>query len=448
MLKKVEKKVLKDLKDACVLAKDAKFPSPFDSKLEFSCSARGAWNIVHTGMLVPQAHEVYVCAQSCLRGVVLTAAEMNAINRFSNIIVRENNILEGDTEDLIVEGMGEILEKLPYTPRAILVHTSCVHHFIGCDLNLVYKRLREKYPHVEFTDCYMNPIMRKSGLTPDQLMRRQIYSLLDKQKLDSKSVNIIGNNFATDDDSELVKIIKENGFMLKELPRIKTYDEYKEMGKSFLNITYNPAAIEAGRYLEEKLNQKHLYLPLSYGFDEIEKSLDNLCENLGLKKIDFSSNKQDAINALKKAKEIIGNTPIEIDYTLTLKPVSLAKLLLENGFNVVAIYHDSFAGEEKEDFKWIQKNYPNLKIYATVHVKMRFVKRSRDEKILALGQKAAYFTGSNNFVNIVEADGMYGFSGIIKLCNLMIDAFLNEKDAKKLIQFKGLGCENYETNCK
>ena len=216
MLKRVEKQNLKDLKDACVLAKDAKFPSPFDSKLEFSCSARGLWNIVHTGLLIPQAHAVYVCAQSCLRGVVLTAAEMNAIDRFSNIIVRENNILEGNTEDLIVEGMGDILEKLPYTPRAILVYTSCIHHFIGCDLNLVYKRLREKYPNVEFTDCYMNPIMRKSGLTPDQLMRRQLYSLLDKQDLDLKSVNIIGNNLKTDDDSELVKIIKENYLSLKK----------------------------------------------------------------------------------------------------------------------------------------------------------------------------------------------------------------------------------------
>ena len=291
MLKRVENKTLKDEKDACVLAKDAKFPSPFDSKLEFSCSARGTWNIAHTGMLIPESHEVFVCAQSCLRGVVLTAAEMNSIDRFSNIIVRENNILEGDTEDLIVEGMGEILSKLPYTPKAVLVYTSCIHHFIGCDLNLVYKRLREKYPDVEFTDCYMNPIMRKSGLTPDQLMRRQLYSLLDKCDLDNKSINIIGNNLETDDDSELVKIIKENGFTLREVPRTKTYKEYKDMGKSFLNITYNPAAIEAGRYLEEKLNQKHLYLPLSYGFDEIEKNLDELCQNLKIDKIDFTENK-------------------------------------------------------------------------------------------------------------------------------------------------------------
>ena len=56
MLKRVERQVLKDKNDICVLAKDAKFPSPFESRLEFSCSARGHWNIAHTGMLIPEAH--------------------------------------------------------------------------------------------------------------------------------------------------------------------------------------------------------------------------------------------------------------------------------------------------------------------------------------------------------------------------------------------------------
>ena len=133
MLKPIREKE----RDACVLIKDAKFPAPFDSRLEFSCSARGTWNIVHIGMLIPEIHQIFVCAQSCLRGVVLTAAEMNAIDRFSNIIVRENNVLEGDTEDLIIEGVGDILSKLPYKPKAVLVYTSCVHHFVGCDLDLV-----------------------------------------------------------------------------------------------------------------------------------------------------------------------------------------------------------------------------------------------------------------------------------------------------------------------
>ena len=55
---------------------DANFPAPFRSGLEYSSPARGTWNIVHTGMLIPEVHEIFVCAAGCLRGVVLTAAEM------------------------------------------------------------------------------------------------------------------------------------------------------------------------------------------------------------------------------------------------------------------------------------------------------------------------------------------------------------------------------------
>lgn len=102
-------------------------------------------------------------------------------------------------------------------------------------------------------------------------MRRQLYSLIDKCDTDYNSVNIIGNNYKTDDDSELVKIIKENKFTLREVPRTKDYREYKDMGRAFLNIIYNPAALEAGRYLKDKLDQRYLYLSLSYDFDEIKK---------------------------------------------------------------------------------------------------------------------------------------------------------------------------------
>ena len=66
---------------------DAKFPAPFSSGLEYCSPARGSWNIAHTGMLVPEAHEVFVCAEGCLRGIVLTAAEQGTIDRFSMITV-------------------------------------------------------------------------------------------------------------------------------------------------------------------------------------------------------------------------------------------------------------------------------------------------------------------------------------------------------------------------
>ena len=61
-----------------VSMKDAAWPSPFRPGLEYNSPAHGTWNIVHTGMLIPGSHQIYVCAANCNRGVVLTAAEMGA----------------------------------------------------------------------------------------------------------------------------------------------------------------------------------------------------------------------------------------------------------------------------------------------------------------------------------------------------------------------------------
>jgi hypothetical protein len=42
---------------AAIRISDASFPAPFVSGLEYGAPARGAWNIVHTGMLIPEAHQ-------------------------------------------------------------------------------------------------------------------------------------------------------------------------------------------------------------------------------------------------------------------------------------------------------------------------------------------------------------------------------------------------------
>lgn len=427
-------------KGASVLIKDAKSMSPFTSGLEYSAPARGTWNIVHTGMLIPDSHQIFVCAQGCLRGVVLTAAEMGAMDRFSTIAVREENLLEGNMESLIIEGVSDILSKLKKRPKAVLVYTSCIHHFIGCDLELVYRTLRGRFSNVDFTDCYMNPIMRKSGLTPDQLMRRQLYSLLHPAEKHEKCVNIIGNNISTEETSELVSMIRVNGFKLQDICYCKTYDEYLSLAKSSINISYNAAARAAGDALEKRLGQKHLYLPLSYGYEEICDNLQKLSSTLPASMPDTKELMQQADESLSAAKKVIGGTPISIDYTATTRPLGLARLLIEHGFNVTSVYSDSFSAEEKVDFEWLKVCSPNLRLYATAHEKMRLLPRKCEGKLLAIGQKAAYFTGTGHFVNIVEGGGMYGFNGICRLASLMTQAFNEEKNVRDLIQIKGWGC--------
>ncbi len=420
--------------------RDAAFPAPFVSGLEYSSPARGTWNIVHTGMLIPEAHQIFVCAAGCLRGVVLTAAELGAAHRFSTIAVREHNLLDGDMEELIIEGVTDILKKLPKCPPAVLVYTSCVHHFAGCDLNMVYTVLRSRFPDIDFTDCYMNPIMRKSGLTPDQLMRRQLYSLLKPRQQDKKAVAIIGNDLPTAPESELLSLLRHAGCKIHEITSCKNYEEYQAMAESALYISYYPAARPGGDALAERLGARHLYLPFSYDESEIDANFRVLAGALGVPVPDFSQEKLDCRAALEKTLAVVGNTPIAIDYTAVPRPLGLARLLLDAGFRVTRVYADSFTTEEKSDFDYLKAHFPDLEIYATVHAKMRFLAEQGPSPYLAIGQKAAHFTGTNHFVNIVEGGGMYGYSAILQMAALMQEAWKSEKDMRSLIQIKGMGC--------
>ena len=426
---------------AAVTMAEAQFPAPFHSGLEYGAPARGCWNIVHTGMLLPEAHQIFVCAAGCLRGVVLTAAEMGAAHRFSTVEIRENNVLDGDMEELIIDGVSDILARLPKLPPAVLLYTSCIHHFMGCDLLRVYRVLREKFPGVDFTDCYMNPIMRKSGTTPDELMRRQLYSLLEERPKDPKAVNIIGNDLPFAQGSDHLRLIAQSGWKLRDVTACKSYAAYKEMAEASLNIYNIPAARFAAIQLERRLGQPYLYLPQCFGYDEMDRNQAALANALGIPAEDSANLRAAADSALAKAKELIGDAPVAIDYTFSFRPLSLARLLLEKGFRVTEVYADSFIAEEKDDFDWLKTHHPELKVCATLHAKRRVLARERGEKTLALGQKAAYFTGSDYFVNMVEGGGLYGYDGIMKLAALMAEAWLAPKDARKLIQIKGMGSE-------
>ena len=460
MLKKVngQQKKLSAAEIPHVRIADADFPAPFRSGLEYSSPARGTWNIVHTGMLIPEAHEIFVCAAGCLRGVVLTAAEMGTQDRFSTVAVRENNLLDGDMEDLVIEGVTDIINKLPKRPPAVLVYTSCVHHFTGVDLDMIYATLRSRFPDIDFTDCYMNPIMRKSGMTPDQLMRSRLYMLLHEREKDPGAVAIIGNDLPTDGDSDLMLMLKGAGLKVHEITSCRNYAEYQEMAESSVYISYYPDAAPGGDMLADRLGGTHYALKFSFDYDEIDETFAGLARLLGIEPRngeEIAELRVECERELEETKRLIGDTPVSIDYTFCPRPLGLAKLLLDHGINVIRVYADGIPGGDRAAFDSLQKEHPDLMIYPTVHPGMRFASTANtaacetgaDEcdnaagKILAIGQKAAAFENTNNFVNVVEGGGMNGYEAIIRTCRLIREAFSEEKPMRDLVQVKGLGCE-------
>lgn len=430
-----------DEKPASVEISKAFYPAPFKAGLEYNPPARGVWNIVHTGMLVPQSHQIFACAQGCLRGVLLTAAEMNAMDRMSWIAVEEEDMFDGTMEQDIIDGTADILKKLPCRPRAVLLFISCIQLFAGCDFEMILSELRAQFPDIDFTDCYMTPTMRKT-ISPDAKMRMQLYDALRPLPLNKRSVNIIGCDRPLDEDTELLKIIRSNGFTLRDLTLCRTYDEYLEMAESAVNITCMPTAKLSGERLSDRFGAKHLYLPISFDVKTIEENYKLLCDTLDIDIPDFSKDISAAERAMKTAAEKLSGRVIAIDFTVAARPFELAKVLCGYGFKVKYIFADSISEEDKPSFEWLKENFPNIRICSVTGSAMLFTSADESEcsKIVAIGQKAAFYCRTDHFVNTVANGGLYGIAGVKKLAELISDAAETPKDRRKVIQHKGIGC--------
>ena len=434
-----------------VFIKEASFPVPFQPGLEFNSPAHGNWNIVHTGMLVPEAHQIYVCADNCMRGVVLTAAEMNAADRFSFVIVEEKDLLGGNLEDVTIEGVTDVLNRLDKKPKAVLLFTVCLHHFLGSDLDRIYGELEKRFPEIFFMRCFMDPIMQKTGPTPDQKLRLAMYDAVPEREADPRCVTVLGSDFALDEGADICRLLKKNGICLRETPACETWEDYQKLGEGSLILNGYPAGKFGTEKQARRLGRPFLYLPGSFDYEEIQEQEEKLLGMLEqqnnrktgeIKGLDIEKEIRECEEALSHAHQIIGDTPIAVDYLFHPRPLGLTKLLLTHKFQVQSVFLDSISPEEKEVFFWLKENYPELKLISTIRPEMRVRTRQQSEKILAIGQKAAWFTGSRNFVNMVRGGGLWGFDGIRHTAQLMVEAFHEEKDPEDLIVRKGWGCES------
>ena len=453
-----------------VFIKEASFPVPFQPGLEFNSPAHGNWNIVHTGMLIPEAQQIYVCADNCMRGVVLTAAEMNAADRFSFVIVEEKDLLGGNLEDVTIDGVTDVLNRLDKKPKAVLLFTVCLHHFLGSDLDRIYGELEKRFPEIFFMRCFMDPIMQKTGPTPDQKLRLAMYDAVPEIEADPLCVTVLGSDFVLDEGSDICRILKKNGIRLREISSCETWEDYQKLGEGSLILNCYPAGKFGAEKQVERLGRPFLYLPGSFDYGEIKAQEVRLLEMLrrrndrtvamvgsesGLAGNEEEQSKVDEVTGLNieeeireceeslfNAHQIIGDTPIAVDYLFHPRPLGLTKLLLTHGFQVQSVFLDSISPEEKEVFFWLKENYPELKLISTIRPEMRVRMRKQSGKILAVGQKAAWFTGSRNFVNMVQGGGLWGFDGIRHTAQLMVEAFHEEKDPEDLIVRKGWGCES------
>ncbi|MGN0287032.1 MAG: nitrogenase component 1 [Atopobiaceae bacterium] len=423
---------------AFAYAADAQYPRPVPNVLEFNAPAHENWNIVHTGMLVPQSHQVYVCARNCLRGVVLTAAEMGASQRFSSVVVDEKDLYD-NLESVTIEGVSDVIRRLPQQPRVVMLFLVCLHHFVGTDVGYVYRQLQERFPNVCFMRCWMDPIMQKTGPTPEMKERSAMLDPVEPQPVDPRLVGVVGDDLRLPDDSDIARMLRGAGWRLLQVHDMRTFDEYLGYGRCAAFVTRSPFSERGMRGLAKRLGRPAVYLPVSMDPDQIELGLDQLADALGIERPDVSGRRHECERQLDQLAQELRGVPVALDYMAVNLPLQLARLLLQHGVDVRRVYLDVVAPQDREALEWLRANAPRLELWSTVHPTLRQAPRDDGDGWLAVGPKAAWFLGTSHFVNVIECDGMWGYQCVEGLCGLMREAWSTSKDPRQLVPRKGLG---------
>ena len=411
---------------------------PQEDGLLYSSPCRGLWNIVHLATQVPGSHQIYVCPTSCLRGVVLTTAEMGCMDRLSTITVGEDNILEGDLEETIFNGTRTILRALHKKPTVVFIFTSCIHHFMAANFLRVYEKLRKEFPDIAFVDAYMDPIMRKKT-PPLPSLQRQVYRVLEKQELVPNQCNFIDNWFEAKYNDLAIHLQKHN-VIVKDFSMQQNYTSYLEMGKSSVNFVFHPFGILAAKDLYYRLCQPYVYLPLSFDYATIDASMQQASRTMHVPS-PTPQQIQESRNAVEKAmqhlKQVLQDTPVSIDKSAIDMPISFATFLIQHDIQVESLFLDTCT----EDLTTLKQLAPDIKIYDVETCTMRIHHRNTDHKLLAIGQQAAYFNNTPYFVNCIFTAQMYGYTGILHMIDCMLLAYAEPKDIKTTISHKGWRCQ-------
>ncbi len=415
-------------------------PDFFKEGLLYSNPCRGLWNIVHLATQVPGSHQIYVCPTSCLRGVVLTTAEMGVFDRLSTITVGEDNILDGDLEERILYGTRKILNTLKRKPTVVFIFTSCIHHFMAANYQRVYRILRKEYPEISFIDAYMDPIMRKKT-PPLPCLQRQIYRVLKPTELNLKQCNFVDNWFYPN-NNDLYDYLLEHDVVIKDLSQQTDYASYLEMNQSAVNFSFHRFGKLACSDMYYRLKQNYFYLSNVFDYDKIDEDMKYACEcmQIPIKDEDrISFERKQTEFKIQQLKSLIKDTMISIDQSAIEYPLSLALFLGQHDIKVHSIFLDALQ-EDDSVLQQLIKINPNIQIYPIESCLMRQIKRETTSNVIAIGQQAAYFLNTSHFVNIIFQASMYGYKGIQHLCTLIEEAYENQKDIQSMVTYKGWRC--------
>ncbi len=401
-----------------VSAKHLIYNSP--AALAFNSPGAEGFGVKRAALCIPGSVMLLIGPDCCGRNTSFLNAPEGYGNRFFYYSMDETDIVTGRHLTLIPQAVSEILACLPERPSVVILCVTCVDALLGTDMDRVCRKAAEAC-HIPVVPCYMYALTREGRKPPMVDVRCTIYSLLEKQERDSRTVNILGYFAPLRPTSELYDILRQLGLRhINEVSRCQSFAEYKAMSRANFNLLLYPDVRLAAQAMEEKLGIPSIELTRLYQVDKIHNQYLALAQVLG-GTIDDGKWLAETRSLVRRTRERYAGTRIAIGETVNGSPFELALALTRFGFRVVSL----FATPTADQYAWLDglaALSPDTRVYSNLSPTMLYYRNEDQAVDVTLGRDAAYYYPDSAHVHWNEDLQPFGYDGVMTLLQALADA--------------------------
>jgi hypothetical protein len=413
------------------------------STLHYCSPAHGGWGVVKVALLVPEVYLLFVCPAACGRHGAIAAIEQGYRNRIGYLCISDNEIVLGDYEAEIEQGVRELVGRVKPRPRALIIFVSCIDDLLGTDHTAALARMEAEH-NIPIKLARMNPISMAGKLPPGIRVQKSMYEFLEPPAKKDRGIILLGAYRPPTQTSELAKLLNQYGFGPIRHPEYCTdFDSFKEMSQSAAAIIVRPEGRAAGEDLNSRLGIPVLHSFMAYDGDTVMERYHQLIPFLesldqrpltGKDRVEsaFRAARETAAERGREARALLGDASIAIDSTVTIAPFNLALALVKSGLNVSRIYTGDLPEFEKPSLAELAKLKGDILVSTPIHVRKYGRRKAEALTEIALGFEAGYAAAAPITVPIAFDEQMYGFEGYTLILEKLIDSF--QKGASDLRQ--------------
>lgn len=366
-------------------------------------------------LCIPESHTFYLCPRACGRRQGIRAIKNGIKQRVSFLMFSEEDVISGAYEQSVIEAVEELIELLDCTPRVILLYVNCIDDFLNTDEKYLINCLDDAFPKIQFLLSHINPIAADLAKEPASAIHARLYELLCITKKHDRFINLVGNFEQIPSESEWEDFLAYAGWEgIRHLDLCKTYAEYLAMADSELTISLSHIGDMAAMDMTTRLGIPHLIWHASYDLNTVA---DRYRELFSLSKISdeilrpYINQTRQEIHDTQKCLE---GRLIAVDSSASRRPFSLACTLLDYGFKVFVVFALHQKDPDKEAREKLSKKYPEV-VVITHEAHEAITGYDINTECISIGKDAAFLLQQQNFIDMHNDEGYFGFYGISKL---------------------------------